>query len=94
MARQKTLQTSVRESQVAHVHTASSLDATNRDGQRERARTRYIQSVTLRDIGIHEEIKVSLGGADTTGAPWMALLGEHGVGKSTLLKAIGIDLAG
>lgn len=95
-ARQKTLQSSARKSQVAYesMHTASSLDAPNRDVQRERARTRYIQSVTLRNIGIHEEIKVSLGGADTTGAPWMVLLGENGVGKSTLLKAIGFALAG
>lgn len=94
--RQKTLQSSARKGQVAHEskHAASSLDAPNRDVQRERARTRYIQSVTLRNIGVHHELKVSLGGADATGAPWMVLLGENGVGKSTLLKAIGFALAG
>lgn len=95
-AAEQTHDDSARKGQVVHEskNAASSLETASRDLGRERARTRYIESVVLRNVGIHENLTVSMHGAETTSAPWIVLLGENGVGKSTLLKAIGFALAG
>ncbi len=60
----------------------------------ERSRTRYIDHVSLRNIGVHLKLDISVAEGNSTNAPWYVLLGENGVGKSTLLKAIGFVLAG
>lgn len=65
-----------------------------RDARRKRTRTQYLREVQLRNIGAHKSLSMTFGSADTGNAPWMVILGENGVGKSTLLKAIAFTLAG
>lgn len=67
-------------------------DATAHDRAVERSRTRYIERVVLKNIGIHRSLDLRTAQAKTASAPWMMLLGENGVGKSTLLKAIAFAL--
>lgn len=85
-----------RQAQVSHEksHQAASVEAPDRDLSRERARTRYLERVKLRNVGIHTEIDLAMSSVDSLGAPWMVLLGENGVGKSTLLKAVAFALSG
>lgn len=71
-----------------------SSDARTRNLARERAHTRYVEEIVLENIGIHKSLKLKLGAHGSLNAPWMVLLGENGVGKSTLLKAIALALAG
>nr|WP_315593678.1 AAA family ATPase [uncultured Cupriavidus sp.] len=58
------------------------------------ARTRYIESIRLINVGIHERTEIQVASTESAGAPWTVLLGENGVGKSTVLKAIAFVLAG
>ncbi|WP_175154649.1 AAA family ATPase [Achromobacter piechaudii] len=68
-------------------------DATAHDRAVERSRTRYIERVVLKNVGIHGSLDLRTARTDTSSAPWMMLLGENGVGKTTLLKAIVLALA-
>jgi uncharacterized protein (TIGR02646 family) len=61
---------------------------------RERGRTRYIERIVLRNIGIHARIELKAEAEVAGSAPWLVLLGENGAGKSTVLKAIAFLLAG
>lgn len=67
--------------------------ATDDDLAIERSRTRYIERVTLKNIGVHASLVLNTASISTATAPWMMLLGENGVGKSTLLKAIAFALS-
>lgn len=67
--------------------------ATAHDRAVERSRTRYIERVVLKNVGIHGNLDLHTARAETSNAPWMMLLGENGVGKTTLLKAIAFALA-
>jgi predicted ATP-binding protein involved in virulence len=57
-------------------------------GAEEPSSRSVITSVTLRNIGPFDEIELSLDRS------WTVLLGENGVGKSTILKAIAVGLCG
>lgn len=53
----------------------------------------WIEEVSLENIKCFERQSIKLG--NTKGAfPWITLLGENGTGKSTMLQAIGLLLAG
>jgi energy-coupling factor transporter ATP-binding protein EcfA2 len=80
--------------QLKATHSAYDLSDPTTDARQARAITRYVEHVSLKNVGIHENTEFSIPSADSAGAPWMVLLGENGVGKSTVLKAIAFALAG
>jgi uncharacterized protein (TIGR02646 family) len=57
------------------------------------AKTRYIERIEVKNIGAVGRLDLSLSLPNDVNAPWLIILGENGVGKSTLLKAIGLALA-
>jgi uncharacterized protein (TIGR02646 family) len=77
-------------------HTESAPVATNKgeglDAYEEVAR--YVESVSLTNIGPFVNLKLELGAVDQAGMPCFALLGINGVGKSTVLRAIALALGG
>lgn len=84
-------------------HEQQQFDAERRDFRiggepdqvaRERGRTRYIERISLRNIGIHARLNLEVKAEGEDGAPWLVLLGENGAGKSTILKAVALLLAG
>src|SRR5204862_3643504 len=57
-------------------------------GETPRSVTSRLHSVTLKNIGPFSELNLDLN------AGWTILLGDNGVGKSTVLRAISVGLAG
>ena len=55
---------------------------------------RYIERVELENIGPFKEMSLNLLGEEKKGTPGFALLGENGIGKSTILRAIACALMG
>lgn len=55
---------------------------------------RYIERVDLENIGPFAKLSLNLLGEGEGGTPSFALLGENGIGKSTVLRAIACALAG
>jgi|GEM_PF-490086 len=54
-----------------------------------------LQSVRLSNVGIFRSLELEFGnGPDAGGADWTVLFGGNGVGKSTVLRSIGLVLAG
>lgn len=59
------------------------------------AEAAYLQGVKLSNIGLFESLDLSFDrDVADGGAPWTVLFGGNGVGKSTILKSIGLVLAG
>jgi uncharacterized protein (TIGR02646 family) len=58
------------------------------------ARGRYVETVSLDNIGPFPTLELDLTVATTKMGPCFALLGNNGVGKSTVLRAIAIALGG
>lgn len=59
-----------------------------------RAVARYIERVRIENFGPIRLLDIDLSQSQSSRAPCFALLGENGVGKSTLLRAIAMALAG
>jgi uncharacterized protein (TIGR02646 family) len=59
-----------------------------------RARARYIERVQIENIASIKRIELDLQASGADRAPCFALLGNNGVGKSSVLKAIALALAG
>jgi hypothetical protein len=72
-------------------------------------RTRLIDRIEIRNFRILRDLQIRLGGdayippnrpaqqapvADPSGVPWLALIGENGSGKSSILHAVALALAG
>ncbi len=53
----------------------------------------YLKKIALKNIKCFADLTLDFT-LDTSVRPWTALLGQNGMGKSTLLQAIGITLAG
>ena len=53
----------------------------------------FLRNLRLQNIRSIGEIEVPFG-ADTGGRKWTYMLGENGTGKSSVLRAIGLALAG
>lgn len=55
----------------------------------------FLQSVTLTNIGLFEDLTLDFAASTNPGqGPWTVLFGANGMGKSTILKAISLVLAG
>ncbi|WP_374005788.1 AAA family ATPase [Delftia lacustris] len=59
-----------------------------------RAVARYIERVRIENFGPIRLLDIDLSQSQSSRAPCFALLGENGVGKSTLLRALAMTLAG
>lgn len=59
-----------------------------------RARSRYIDRVQIENIASIRRIELNLQASASGRAPCFALLGTNGVGKSSVLKAVALALAG
>lgn len=58
------------------------------------ARARYVERIRLENIGSLKLLDLDLSASEASGAPCFALLGQNGLGKSTVLKAVALALAG
>lgn len=56
------------------------------------ARTRWVEKVEIRNFKAIERLTLELPAGTEDRAPWIALLGENGSGKSTVLRAIALTL--
>lgn len=81
--------------------TSYSLDKMKTEKARETyfGESRWIERVRISNFKIIEELelefsKPKISNQDEFQQPWMALLGENGTGKSTVLQAIALTLAG
>ncbi len=54
----------------------------------------YVEEFTIENIKGFEKIKLEMVDKKKNPAPWITLLGENGGGKSTVLQALGLLLAG
>lgn len=59
-----------------------------------RARARYIERVRIKNFGSISQIDLNIEQSESVEAPCFALLGNNGVGKSTVLRAIALALSG
>lgn len=59
-----------------------------------RARARYIERIEIENIASIRAIELNLQASTSGRAPCFALLGANGVGKSSVLKAVALALAG
>ena len=53
----------------------------------------WLEEVSLDNIKCFDKVNLRLGSKDAP-YPWVTLLGENGGGKSTILQALGLLLAG
>lgn len=56
--------------------------------------TRMVEAVEIRDFRKIHKVRLDFGASTTRGAPWGMLLGENGVGKSSILQGIALTLIG
>jgi len=52
----------------------------------------YVQSIRVRSVGPIEDLSIHLSDAESSRVPWLAIIGENSVGKSTILKSIALTL--
>lgn len=72
-----------------------SVDTTTRTGlENYRSRARYIEHVAIENIASIESLMLDLAAPASDVTPCFALLGNNGVGKSTVLKCVAIALSG
>ncbi|MDH0733017.1 TIGR02646 family protein [Pseudomonas sichuanensis] len=59
-----------------------------------RAQSQYVTRIEIKCFGPIDDLVLDLDQSQSAGAPCFALLGENGVGKSTVLRALALALAG
>lgn len=64
------------------------------DRQRFFTRTRLIERIVLNNFRIHRDLEITLSQGQGGQIPWCMLLGENGSGKSSVLHAVALTLAG
>lgn len=57
-----------------------------------RIRTPFIRRIEIRNFQNIKELNLDLGGLRQESKPWLVAIGENGVGKSTLLRAVAMTL--
>lgn len=55
---------------------------------------RFIETVEIKNFKGVKHVKLNLGISKSKDAPWLMILGENGVGKSSILQAISLGLMG
>lgn len=56
------------------------------------SKTRYVERVEIKNFKIIDDLDLRISPSTSDSAPWMVLLGENGVGKSTFLQALSLTL--
>lgn len=64
------------------------------DDEAFRLSARALREVEIKNFGIIQEMRIAMPEPGGDRAPWLVLLGENASGKSTVLRAIGLALAG
>ncbi len=64
------------------------------DKKRYYARFRPIERIEVRNFKGIQQLAIDLRGGDGARVPWLALIGENGIGKSSVLQAVALALAG
>lgn len=72
-----------------------SVDTTTKSGlENYRSRARYVEHISIENIASIESLGLDLAAPASDRTPCFALLGNNGVGKSTVLKCLAIALSG
>lgn len=53
----------------------------------------YVKAIHVQNVGPIDNLSINLSDDRSSKAPWLALIGENNVGKSTILKSIALALA-
>ncbi|MBN3137967.1 AAA family ATPase [Pectobacterium punjabense] len=72
----------------------STESASEGDKKKYRDQARYIENVSIINFGPIEKMTLDMSAPNASRIPCFALLGENGVGKSTVLRAIAMTLSG
>lgn len=81
--------------QAEHEATRSQISTETGAGLEEyRSVASYIESVTIVNVGPIARLELNPSESQSSSAPCFALLGDNGVGKSTVLKAIALAMSG
>ena len=92
-SRQKEVQ--AKQAQARFDHSRDEVDTRSAKGlDNFRARARYIERIEIENIASIRGIELDLQASTSGRAPCFALLGANGVGKSSVLKAVALALAG
>jgi hypothetical protein len=68
--------------------------ASNEGRKKARSQRRLIERITVRDVKAIRSLELSVTPAADGRTPWLMLLGENATGKSTILNAVTLTLAG
>lgn len=72
-----------------------SVDTTTRSGlENYRSRSRYVERISIENIASIETLTLDLAASASDKTPCFALLGNNGVGKSTVLRCLALALSG
>ncbi|MEB0164622.1 AAA family ATPase, partial [Glaciimonas sp. CA11.2] len=63
------------------------------DETAEKDSSNYIASVSMSNVGPLGDIKIDLNRSTDERAPWLAIIGENNIGKTSILKGIAVALA-
>jgi uncharacterized protein (TIGR02646 family) len=86
---------SAKAAQAQHDTEREAVDTASAKGlQHFRSRARYVERVLIENIATMRRIELDLRASTADRAPCFALLGNNGVGKSSVLKALALALAG
>ncbi len=80
---------------MAYQHAQSSFSLTDEEGRdRYRSERRLIERIVIHNVKAIRDLDLDLTNLGEGRTPWLMLLGENGTGKSTILQAIALTLAG
>ncbi|MCR8853513.1 AAA family ATPase [Lysinibacillus fusiformis] len=85
----------IKEEYVKKIEIDNSFNVTNqKDLHKYLSRQRYIEYIVIKNFKGLTNLKIDFRSSRSIGAPWLMILGENGVGKSSILQAISIALMG
>nr|WP_208751915.1 AAA family ATPase [Bacillus cereus] len=77
------------EKKINHYHVAE-----NEDISKYFSKQRLIEKIEIHNFKIIKDLKIDFTLSKSKDAPWLMILGENGIGKSTILQAIALTLMG